>query len=200
MVDNLKDIWNSQSASEIQFTETDIYKMIHKKSASIVKWIFYISIIEFVIFVLPLLFLDSSAEEKQYGLTNFTRILSVVNYGILMPVFMVLFYKNYKAICVFDSTKQLMKDILKTKKTVTYYVFFQLLLFLISVVGVVYKIMHSKLFLDQIPEDKNMMIIYVILFFIVLILFGIAALFYRLLYGILLKRLNNNYKELIKAE
>jgi hypothetical protein len=40
--------------------------------------------------------------------------------------FIYLFYKNYIRISTIASTKQLMKDILKTRKTVQYYVWYNL--------------------------------------------------------------------------
>ena len=49
-LDLLKKEWNKESNFP-KITESEIYKMIHKKSSSIVKWIFIISILLF-----PLLF------------------------------------------------------------------------------------------------------------------------------------------------
>ena len=47
-LDLLKKDWKNKTNFE-QVTESDIYKMIHKKSSSIVKWILIISILEFFI-------------------------------------------------------------------------------------------------------------------------------------------------------
>jgi hypothetical protein len=47
-LDKLKDAWKSQDYSKHKVSTNDIYKMLHSKSSSIVKWIFYISIIEFI--------------------------------------------------------------------------------------------------------------------------------------------------------
>ncbi|MEE9350406.1 MAG: hypothetical protein V3U80_10200 [Flavobacteriaceae bacterium] len=194
--DKLKDIWKSQKLSKIQFSETDIYKMIHTKSASIVKWIFYISIIEFVIFILPTLFLDTSDVESEIGIESFTKILNIINFCIIMPTFIYLFYKNYKAICVNDSSKKLMKDIIRTKKIVSYYVFSQLTIAAILIFKIAYKISLSDNFLEQIPSDFNMNLFWVIAVVFTLFFIFIVWLFYRLLYGILLSKLNVNYNEL----
>ena len=44
-LDLLKKDWQKNDAFE-QVSEVDIYKMLHKKSSSIVKWIFIISILD----------------------------------------------------------------------------------------------------------------------------------------------------------
>ena len=45
-LDLLKKAWQKDSHSYEQVSEMEIYKMLHKKSSSIVKWILIISIIE----------------------------------------------------------------------------------------------------------------------------------------------------------
>jgi hypothetical protein len=199
-LDNLKDVWKNQEANKIQFSETDIYKMIHKKSASIVKWIFYISVIEFLIFILPTLFLDTSEVENELGLKTFVKVLSIINYGLIMPIFMYLFYRNYKAICVQDSTQKLMKDILKTKKTVSYYVLSQMLIIVTLLITIFYELFKSDDFLEQLPENVSMNKIWIIAVLIVIFVLLVVWVFYKLLYGILLHKLKFNYKELLKNE
>ena len=44
-LDLLKKDWQKPNTF-VQISEQDIYGMLHKKSSSIVKWIFYVSIIE----------------------------------------------------------------------------------------------------------------------------------------------------------
>ena len=57
-LDTLKDVWKNQGESSIQFSANDLQSMVHKKSSSIVKWILIISILEFVLPNLLLLFTD----------------------------------------------------------------------------------------------------------------------------------------------
>ena len=45
-LDLLKKAWQKDSHKFEQVSETEIYKMLHTKSSSIVKWIFYISLFE----------------------------------------------------------------------------------------------------------------------------------------------------------
>ena len=193
-VDNLKEIWKSQEDSKIQFSELDIYKMIHKKSASIVKWIFYISIIEFLVMIIvPFFMQDTSVKMEEIHLVNFYKITNGLSYLIAI-VFIYLFYKNYKAICVYDSTKKLMQDILKTRKIVKTYVGFQLLLG-----GIVSLILIIKS-TSSLTQDVSQSMLIIIAAVLVLIVLVMMWLFYMLIYGILLNKLKGNYKELLKTE
>ena len=189
-VDNLKEIWNSQEDSKIQFNETDINTMIHKKSTSIVKWIFYISIIEFIVMVvLPFFMKDASVQMEKMHLAKFYIISNGISYGIAV-IFIYLFYKNYKAICVHDSTKKLMSDILKTRKIVKSYVGFQLLL---GGIAALVLILNSNTIL---PKDISQSVFWAVAIISVIFLLLIMWLFYMLIYGILLRQLKNNYNEL----
>ena len=47
----LKKDWQKDESSYPQLTYNELYKMILKKSSSIVKWIFIISILEFVFWI-----------------------------------------------------------------------------------------------------------------------------------------------------
>lgn len=196
VLENLKDAWKDQNATNIQFTETDIYKMIHKKSSSIVKWIFYISIAEFTLFFTSNFFIDFD-EMKDLGMQNFVTALITLSF-IVGVVFVSLFYKNYKNICVSDSTKKLMNRILRTKKTVSIYIMIQLFLAAITILWSAYAAAQSY----DLSNDEHLLNstkFWIIISIFTLFLLGIFWLFYQLLYGILLKRLKKNYKELSKS-
>ena len=64
-------------------------------------------------------------------------------------------------------------------------------------VVVLNKVFVSNNFLDKIPEDTNMTIVWLISLVLILILVTILWLFYKLLYGILLNKLKGNYNELV---
>ena len=195
VLDNLKDVWKNQQESTIVFSESDIYKMIHKKSTSIVKWIFYISVIEFLLLVvLPNIFIDNKQEIEELHLTKFVNI-SIILSIVIAVLFVFLFYKNYKNICVNDSTKKLMNDILKTKKTVSYYIIIQIVL------GGIIALITSYKTVSLINGDEVIGFgTWFIVAFVLLIFLLLFWLFYKLLYGILLNRLIDNYKELKKNE
>ena len=128
-LDLLKKDWKKQEKSIPQLSYDELYKLIWKRSSSIVKWIFFISIIEFGLgAVLNIFIADDEywAKMEEYNLTLFLIITYVVSYLVTF-YFIYKFYKNYKAINATDSAAVLMKTILKVRKTVKYYIGFILL-------------------------------------------------------------------------
>jgi hypothetical protein len=186
-----KKVWHEQEHKE-QLDSDTLSKMIHRRSSSIVKWIFYISIIEFVILTLINVFVKTDWEElKDLGLYHFIIGISILSY-IIPLIFIYLFYKNYKSISVIDNTKGLIQSILKTRRTVKNYILTILALF-------AFAILYGFRVALQAPEYENIiqkfgengqLIAWGIVVFFVLIVLGIILLIYLLIYGILLKHLN----------
>jgi predicted PurR-regulated permease PerM len=208
-LDLLKKDWKKSTNSFKQLSEMDIYKMIHKKSSSIVKWILVLSILEVAVWTaLGFVFNSDDYLEKisNSSLELIFNIMTVIGYGATL-LFIFLFYKNYIRITTVASTKQLMKDILRTRKTVQYYVWYNLAMIAYGMmVGIIIAFTCSpeiELLREKTANSENNMIM-VITFSVVLIavtlIFGLFWLFYRLLYGTLLRRLYANYKELKKID
>lgn len=197
-IDNLKDIWKNQEASKIQFNETDIYKMIHQKSTSIVKWIFYISIIEFILLIVVPIFIKDNAIDELH-IATFYKVTNIISYAVT-AIFVFIFYRNYKAICVQDTSKKLMTDIFKTRQTVKYYVAIQLIIGAITSVFLLYRISHTSEFLENIPTNISSMTLWIVYVGVILLVLLMVWLFYKLIYGLLLKKLKGNYQELLKNE
>ncbi|WP_245795499.1 hypothetical protein [Arenibacter nanhaiticus] len=138
------------------------------------------------------------------GLGNYLVFSSVLQYTIVL-FFIFQFYKRYKEISVMDNAKQLMKNILKTRKTVKYYVIFCLSLILISflvMAGGIYlnedplSALGNSYDIEQLNPEKlkvTLSLSIVIMGFVVTLVMGFI---YFLLYGILLKKLLKNFKEL----
>ncbi len=205
-LDLLKRDWQKKDAFE-QLSEAEIYKMSHMKSSSIVKWIFIISILEILLWTSISLFFNTDDYLKN---TKFEELdvyfegLTVFNYVVVL-VFIYLFYKNYVSISTTVSTKQLMKDILKTRKTVQCYVWYNLGMVVLSlIIGFFIAFTYNPeviVLRDKIASDSKVMIITIgILILTIAVFLGVFWLFYRLLYGILLKRLYRNYNELKKID
>lgn len=206
----LKKDWQRKGEKMPRLTYDQIYKMIWKKSSSIVKWIFYISILEFVFWtVINIVATDADyfEEVRQLHMYEIDIILNVISYTILI-YFMYRFYRNYRKISVTDSSRQLMKAILNVKRTVTQYVWFNISLFMVTFVITFYASLKYLPEGQKIVENATragneflfwLFIIGVSVIFIAVLLF-LVWLFYRLLYGILLKRLRQNYKELQQLE
>ena len=209
-LDLLKKDWNKGESKYPKLSYDEIYKMILKKSSSIVKWIFIISLLEFAFWVGISFILKGTSYSGKMDALDIDHILipiTIISYGILI-YFFYLFYKNYKSISVTDSSKALMESIIKTRKTVKHYVIFNLASLVIGAcVGAFYAFNHNPNFSNQLQTAsangevfKFYAVIIVVTILILALTIGVLLLFYWLIYGILLKRLNRNYKELKKLE
>lgn len=209
-LDLLKKAWKKEEHSFEQVSEKEIYKMTHQKSSSIVKWILIISLVEFVFWnFITLGFSDEKYQAKlvAYGMDHIMLGFNVVNY-IVLAAFIFVFYRNYKMISTTDSTHLLMKNILRTRKTVQNYIWYNLgvasLSIILSIVMLFYHNEQMITMMNNADAEGNRVYFLtactaISILFIGLIL-GIFWLFYKLLYGILLKKLFANYKELKKIE
>lgn len=212
-LDLLKKDWQ-KSDTFTQVSEQDIYGMLHKKSSSIVKWIFYVSIIEIGFgFLVGFLFKFTKYEKinsdfiEKMGIYNYYIFFSFVLYTIVL-YFIYQFYKMYKTISVNDNAKQLLSNILKTRKVVKQYIAFNLSAFAVLLIALgSYVIQRSYIDLAikngatkfEIPISFTL-ISTLLLVLITAILTGVFWLIYKLIYGILLKKLKNNYEELKKID
>ncbi|MCF6347806.1 MAG: hypothetical protein L3J20_05850 [Flavobacteriaceae bacterium] len=195
----LKKDWKKQEGSLPKLSREDISKLIHKKSSSIVKWIFIISVLELIIPYIPYLFIDYSKNTefaKEFGLSSFFIIFSAIFY-IVIIYFIFRFYKNYKSISANSNSKELMQNIIKTRRAVKHYIWFNLGMIPLMASILFYKIFNSTEFLEKLPEETSMTSVWLLAFIFILITVALLWLFYRLLYGILLNKLRSNYKELI---
>lgn len=202
-LDLLKKDWKKTENSFQQITEVDIYKMIHKKSSSIVKMILIISILEVSLWTFISIFFNTDEYLKKMhseDLIEYFKYLTIFNYAVI-GVFIYFFYVNYKNISATNSTKQLMKDILKTRKTVKYYVWFNLGMMVISFIAGFILAFSIDPKLEQVTRDSKVLAITIcVLTAFLLIFVGVFWLFYRLIYGTLLRRLFKNYTELKKID
>lgn len=206
----LKKDWQKEDSKYPKLTYNEIYRMILKKSSSIVKWIFIISLLEFVLWTLISFGLKDTESMKRFEEYDADFILiplSVLGY-IILAYFFYLFFKNYKTISATDSAKNLMENILKTRRTVKYYVAFNLIYLVIATIVVLFiEFDQDQQLIGKLNEasaNGDVFKFYatmIISVFVVLAIFiGFLLIFYYLIYGLLLKRLNGNYKELKKLE
>lgn len=206
-LDLLKKDWQKSDNSFEQVSEIEIYKMIHKKSSSIVKWILIISILEVLLWTCLSVCFDSNEyleRIKHAELIGYFEVLNYFNYAVIL-IFIYLFYKNYILISTTASTKQLMQDILKTRKTVQFYVWYNLGMLVFSlIVGFIIAFAYNPE-MDALKNQINgngkvMAITIAVLSIFSILLFGLLWLFYKVLYGTLLRKLYANYKELKKID
>jgi hypothetical protein len=213
-LDLLKKDWKKNSDSFVQVSENEIYKMIHQKSSSVVKWIFIISVIElglglFLGLILSFTKYDEKnvAFIKQLGIYGYYLAVTVILY-IVIVYFIYKFYSMYRKIAVDDNTKKLISTILKTRKVVKQYIAFNLTSF-----AVLFIIFGGYMFYEgylqgaikngtnhpQMPLNIALISMAVLILMTAFLTFSFW-LFYKLIYGILLKRLQNNYEELKKID
>ncbi|MFT5103114.1 MAG: hypothetical protein ACI86C_000765 [Candidatus Latescibacterota bacterium] len=208
-LDLFKEKWQTREQELPKLSYTEIYKMLLKKSSSIVKWIFIISILELLFWVGLALIMPESQMQlmEDMGLKNFAIWSNVIHIAIVF-VFIYSFYKNYRTIQVTDSTKNLMQNILKTRKTVRYFVYYNIGMFLLSsiIMIVFYYLNINQLYevlnmSDQGIARENFQTAFILIQIAVVVIFvGLLMLFYYLIYGILLRRLKQNYTELKRME
>ncbi|WP_299781780.1 hypothetical protein [uncultured Formosa sp.] len=210
-LDILKKDWNKEENQNFpKLSYNDIYKMLLKKSSSTVKWIFIISILEFLFWtIISFGIKDNESMKRLKGTDSETvlNVLTVLGY-IVLCYFFYLFYKNYKKISTTDNAKKLMENILNTRRTVKQYVGFNLVFVVVSTVVVVLIEFNQDTHLEaRVHEAAASGHIFMFYSKIILITAGILTItitillgFYALIYGILLKRLNKNYKELKRMD
>lgn len=197
----LKKDWKRAEKNYPSLSHDEIYKMTHSKSSSIVKWIFYISLIELALGLV--LALVNPRIDSDIVYPTWLEMIGYATIPVLV-YFIIMFYKNYKSITATDNVRKLIKTILKTRKTVKHYVIFNLIFAgVFSAIAVFYAYIQAAGGFNKFNETAHfkeyaILIIVIVLFSALFI--GFAYGIYYLLYGILLKRLNRNYDELKKLE
>ena len=209
----LKKDWQKKEADLPKLSYDQIYKMIWKKSSSIVKWILIISILEFLLpHLLYLLPLTKSrwAIYESLGMTDFIIGLTIVQYMVVI-YFIAQFYRRFKEISVSENAKNLMRKIIKTRASVKYYIIFSLSLLFFSFLSAAFAIYISDdlnlLFTSmetEVPENVSPQKLRTSFVLSILILGVCFTAFiggiYFLLYGRLLRKLTKNYRELKQLE
>lgn len=196
-INKYKEVWQNQRIDN-QIDKDTLAIMIQKKSSSVVKWIFYISIIEFALIILVNLFIKTDWNTyRELGLYRFVKIINVLGYVITI-LFMYLFYRNYQKISVVQNTKQLINNILTTRKTVKYYIYINLFGLALASLYSFYVILQSDEYITLIDKfgKYGLYKVWIIVSLVLMFVLGIVWLIYNILYGYLLRKLKTNYNEL----
>ncbi len=206
----LKKDWKKKDEHLPKLSYDEIYTMIWKKSFSIVRWIFYISIVELFIWIVlnTMPFYTDSFDYLEIGFSkNVIIATSIVAYGAIF-IFLYYLYHSFKAISVVDNVKDLMKSILKTRKIVRYYVLYNIVvMFIVTIYSLIIGFKKDERFLNllnSVKEDNSELQVWLMVALIYIIALcvtvGFIVLFYQIIYGFLLRKLNKNYKELKRLE
>lgn len=209
-LDILKKSWQSQTDDSPRFDKSQLTGLLAKRSTGIVKWLFYIAMIEFAVFIL--LGIGSHFYNQDYNTIEmmgapFYYGSTILHYVVIIG-FIYLFYKNYQNISTEQPTRKLMNNILKTRRTMKWYIWYNLIfmmvLGMISAVIIIPKDPQMTELMAKASENGNETAIYLLIlgvFFVVfLVICVIMFLIYLLIYGILLNKLKRNYNELKRME
>ena len=195
----LKEKWAQQNF-EKQYSKEELNGFLRKKSTYSIKWIFYLSIAEFLVYMgLPLFspnYIESFAYYKSLQLFGFSIIITITGY-ILLLYFMWRFFKNYRKITVTSSVKEHLSTILSTRRAVNQYFYANvglLLIFTLVVFVRAFQMDSSLIGLEQ--EDISFLIICFVIGIVVALVLGLYGLLYYFVYGRFLKPLKRNEKEL----
>ena len=209
-LDILKSKWQSQETTFTQYSSDQIKRLLHTKSSSIVKWILIIAVIEFLFFaVLGVIAHFFNQDFNVVGIFgNGFYYGSMIFHYVMIFIFIYLFYKNYLNISADQPSRSLMKNILKTRKTMKYYIWYNMIYILISGLWAMSLVVENDPNFSKIknsPKFEGHEIMFYAVTFGVMLLFllfmcTVLFLIYQLIYGILLRRLKRNYLELKKME
>lgn len=215
-LDSFKKTWQEQPVKP-KYDNNEILKMLNKKSRNYMKYIFWISVVEFLFFsVFGVFYLiqnnesdsflsildkmgvhrDSQLITKLDNIYLIVKILSLVVTGF----FVFKFYQNYRKIRIEEDLKLFIIRIITFKKTVNAFILTNigLLIILISaLIGFTFYILNV-----QNVELKNTNFIgYIIAISISTILCVILIwAYYRIVYGIIMSRLDKNLSQLKEIE
>ena len=201
-LENLKDLWKNQEESKIRFSQDDISQMVQKKSTSIVKWILVISLLEFILPNLLFVFTDFDSTRQfytTYGLSNIMMFYSVIHIIVIIG-FIYIFYKNYRNINVGSTVKILLSNILKTRRTVKHYIYYNITIFGIIGLTMLQKVYSSEEYQNKLSEETSMVQIWIISIILLSLVLFVFWVFYRIIYGFFLKKLKKNYATLLNQE
>lgn len=215
-IDDFKKSWQEQDVQP-KYGSSEIIEMLNKKSRNYVKYILWISIAEFLILLVANIYylMQESTQGsftrivERIGITqtdeiahNFDSIYWVMkSISLLVTLFFVYrFFINYKRIRIEQNLKDLILQIIQFKNTVNAFIITNIALLVVFtsalVIYVSYQINHQS---EEISRETYIGFIVgsVVTLVFCAILFWI---YYKIIYGILMRRLGKNLKQLQEIE
>ena len=215
-LDNFKKTWQEQDILP-KYDSTEIEAMLNKSSKNYVKYILWISIAEFLVILCMNFYYAFLGNDRnslmsilsRLGIKNTTSL--EVNFthlyfylklvSLLMTAFFVVkFFRNYRKINIESNLKKLILQIINFKKTVNYFILANILLIILFTV-VLLVVTLTVLSQQNIHLNSPTLIIFLVG---TIVMMGISVVliwvYYRLVYGIILKRLGKNLEELQRID
>lgn len=215
-LDDFKKSWQEHTVTEV-YNTSEIEAMLNKNSRNYVKYIFWISLAEFIFFAALNVYTVFSNENNQSFFNMLKKLgLSItrdieMNFGhlyfslkifslLITAGFVLLFYKNYKKIKVECNLKNLILQIIKFKKTVNAFILTNIILLIIFTFILTFFTIYTLKIQNVHLENPTLIGFYVGI--IVSLSLGIllVLIYYRLVYGIIMRRLSKNLEQLKRIE
>ena len=152
-----KKAWDNQPEDDNKVSAIEIYKMTQSKSTSIVKWIFIIGLAEFALWTILNILVSGLSYIEMYEELN---MMSYINFSYYLHfaviiLFLIIFYRNYTSVSTIDSTKTLMRKIIRVRKTVKFYVFYNILGTIILMIFFNYVIINTPGAIETIYKHEG---------------------------------------------
>lgn len=215
-LDSFKKTWQEQPVKP-KYDNNEILKMLNKKSRNYMKYIFWISVVEFLFFsVLGVFYLIQSNESDSFlsilekmgvhrdsqlvtKLDNIYLIVKILSL-VVTGFFVLKFYQNYRKIKIEEDLKLFIIRIITFKKTVNAFILTNigLLLVLMSAfIGFTFYIIK----IQNIEVSNSTLMGFLVGIIIGTILcVSLIWIYYRLVYGIIMSRLDKNLNQLKEIE
>ncbi|KIA99170.1 hypothetical protein OA93_05925 [Flavobacterium sp. KMS] len=202
----LKKMWRNLDFTNINIERSELFNIIHLRSYSIVKKILIISILEFLVSLLASYIANQLEYSKEILAVEQNNIIIFLDYlyYFIFIYFFVQFFINYKRIDTSSNLNELSKSIIKTRKSVYYYIFSSLILFNLN--AIIFSSIYLKnndislIFLNPNQSNNNILIPQICFYFILALFLIILSSFiwfiYKTLYLKLINKLNKNFEEL----
>ena len=215
-LDSFKETWQQQPVQP-KYDTSEIESMLNKSSRNYVKYILWISLVEFILIlganlyytflgedttdlmsVLGKLGIDNS-DQFQTTLTQLYLALKMVSLA-LTGIFVYLFYQNYRKINIEANLKKLILQIIKFKKTVQLFIVANIALVILFTL--VLGIFTFSVLAQQNIELTNQTLIGFIAGLVLTMGISVVLIwiYYRLVYGFILRRLGKNLEQLQNIE
>ena len=215
-LDQYKKTWQEQPIEQ-KYSNAEILKMLNKKSTNYIKYIVWISIFEFSFFLaLTIYYLFNDEDVSNYllmleklGIKNSPQILSNFEHLyfamkilslLVTGVFVVKFVLNFKRIKVESNLKKFILQIVKFKNTVNIFIVTNILLLVVFTAILSYFVFHTLQAQNiDLPRDTSIGLLVGLL---LTTLFSVLLIwcYYRIVYGIIMKRLGTHLKQLKEIE
>ncbi|UOV00108.1 hypothetical protein MUU74_09150 [Chryseobacterium daecheongense] len=211
-LDSFKKTWQEQPVQQ-KYDDNEILQMLNRKSRNYVKYIFWISVAEFLFFTVAGLFYliqdkDSNSflnilkklgaqntPELEQTFDDIYLVLKILSLSVT-AYFVYKFYQNYRSIKIEENLKKFIINIIRFKKTVNAFILINIVL-LIAFTSILVCFVFYVLNAQHIELTNSTLTRFMIL---VVVSTGLSVLlvwiYYRLVYGIILRKLDKNLKQL----